>query len=120
MKSGLLNLDNKTLVSLLNRIMALLGNSGLTGVDLICKKALLLQHFFFLLFVNLMLVSACPSLWCLYDDTACHILSFLHKFLSFSEIKFVPTYKTILLGSLHPEKIILHVFISLSVLKPST
>ena len=44
----------------------------------------------------------------------------LQKFLNFSETKFVSVYETILLCNPYSEKIILYVFIRLSVLQPST
>ena len=42
------------------------------------------------------------------DDTAWCMLSHLHKFLNFSEIKIVPAPKTILLGNTYSENKVLH------------
>ena len=44
------------------------------------------------------------------------MLNCLQNSLNFSEMKVVPKYETILLGSLPSEKIIFHVFVRLSVL----
>ena len=77
--------------------------------------------FFIVHFMNVLHASTCPLLWGLYDDnTACHNLSFLQRFLNLSEIKFVHTSETVLQGSPYSGRIILCVFIMLTVLNPST
>ena len=71
--------------------------------------------------MNLMYVTSCKLLWWLYDDdTACQLLSILQKFSNVSEIKSVPVSETVLLDIPYSKKIILHIFIMLYELKPST
>ena len=73
------------------------------------------------LFTNKMDGCACLLLCCLYyDDMACYLLSILQKFLNFYEIKVIPTTETTLLGSFYSENIIMHIFVRLSALNPST
>ena len=92
----LLNHVNSFLASLLNRSVTGLGSVRDNCVDIICNKdismsVLVSQHFFIVLFRNIMHSSACTLLLWLYDDdTACQMLSFLWKFSNISEIKFVP------------------------------
>ena len=71
--------------------------------------------------MNSMHASPCPLLRWFYDDNdEYHIPSLLPKFLNFSEIKFVPTSETTVQDSLYSEKILLHLFIRLSLLNHFT
>ena len=65
-------------------------------------------HFFMVFLTNILHACAYLLLWLLHDvSIAWHMLSCLQKFSNLSEIKFLPPFKTILLGSLYFGNIIL-------------
>ena len=79
----LLNPGIKSLMVLLNSIVAGLGSPGPTGAYLICNKArltsVLVSKYLSLFSYRCYTTSTCALLWWWYDDTFCQVFNFQEK-----------------------------------------
>ena len=96
----------------LNSIIAGLGSPCLSGIILICTRAIFgsileSKHFYSVCFTNFIHVSTCLLLWWWYDDgNACSVLRLLQKVFNLPEMKLPPESDIFFFSTLYPVKMI--------------